>query len=93
MKAAFQEQALAPRGNPGNAMTTGPGPELQLILAHDAGGGRVAVELNSFVEFDLTITRSLRKLVQNWPHKRPQGAAQGRISQPGKTPPDKRKPK
>lgn len=65
-------------------MTTGPGPELQLVLSHDAGGGRIAVDINAFVEFDLSITRSLRKVVQSWPHKRPVSAAQGRISQPSK---------
>ena len=61
-------------------MTTGPGPELLLILSHDAGGGRVSVDINSFMEFDLSITRSLRKLVQSWPHKRLLNAAPDRIS-------------
>jgi len=61
-------------------MTTGPGPELLLILSHDAGGGRISVDINSFVEFDLSITRSLRKLVQAWPHKRLLNAPPERMS-------------
>jgi hypothetical protein len=69
-------------------MTTGPGPELQLILCHNAARGRIAVDLNAFVEFDLAITRSLRKMVQACPHKRPLNAAPGRM--PSAT---KRKPK
>jgi hypothetical protein len=64
----------------GNAMTTGPGPELLLIISQDATGGRISVDINSFVEFDLSVTRSLRKLVHAWPHKRPVNAASGRMS-------------
>jgi hypothetical protein len=67
-------------------MTTGRGPELLLILTHDAGG-RIAVDINSFVEFDLRITRSLRKMVHACPYKRPVNAASGRISSSQKRPP------
>lgn len=67
-------------------MKTGPEPELQLILCHDADRGRIAVDLNAFVEFDLAITRSLRQFVDKWPHKKVVAAAPGRIS-------SKRKPK
>lgn len=61
-------------------MKTGPGPELMLILCHDAARGKVAVDLNAFCEFDLAMTRSLRTLVAQCPHKRPVNAAVGRIS-------------
>ena len=68
-------------------MKTGPEPgELQLILCHNSARGRIAVDLNAFVDFDLAITRSLRDLVAKCPHKRPVNAASGRIS-------GKRKPK
>jgi hypothetical protein len=67
-------------------MKTGPEPELQLILCHDLAHGRIAVDLNAFVDFDLVLTRSLRKLVAKWPHKRPQNPASGRMT-------SKRKPK
>ena len=61
-------------------MKTGPGPEMQLILCHDAARGKVAVDLNAFCEFDLAMTRSLRVMVAQCPHKRPVNAAAGRIS-------------
>ena len=67
-------------------MKTGPEPELQLILCHDAARGRIAVDLNAFVDFDLALTRSLRQLVEKWPHKKLVSPAVGRIS-------GKRKPK
>ncbi len=69
-------------------MKTGPEPEVQLILCHDSARGRIAVELNSFVEFDLMITKALRELVNKWPQRRPLSAATGRIS-----PEKKRRPK
>jgi hypothetical protein len=65
-------------------MKTGPEPELQLILCHDVAGGKIAVDLNAFVEFDLTLTRSLRQLVA----KKLANPAPGRISNS-----PKRKPK
>ena len=68
-------------------MKTGPGPELMLVLCDDAARGRVAVDLNAFVEFDLAVTRSLREWVAKCPYKRPVNAAAGRISS------SKRKPK
>lgn len=67
-------------------MKTGPEPELLLVLCHNSARGRIAVELNAFVEFDLAITRSLRELVAKYPDRRPINAASGRIS-------GKRKPK
>lgn len=69
-------------------MKTGPEPELQLILCHDVAGGKIAVDLNAFVEFDLTLTRSLRQLVAKWPYKKLANPAPGRISNS-----PKRKPK
>ena len=44
-------------------MKTGPGPELLLVLCHNAARGRISVDLNAFVEFDSTMTKSLRQLV------------------------------
>jgi hypothetical protein len=67
-------------------MKTGPEPELQLILSHDPACGKIAVDLNAFVEFDLALTRSLRQVVEKWPHKKLASPAAGRIS-------SKRKPK
>ena len=67
-------------------MKTGPEPELQLILCHDAARGRIAVDLNAFVEFDLALTRAVRQFEEKWPHKRVVNPAAGRIS-------GKRKPK
>ncbi len=67
-------------------MKTGPEPELQFVLCHNSARGRIAVDLNAFVDFDLAITRSLRELVAKYPDARPVNAAKGRIS-------GKRKPK
>lgn len=67
-------------------MKTGPEPELLLVLCHNSARGRIAVDLNAFVDFDLGITRSLRELVAKSPYRRPENAATGRISA-------KRKPK
>jgi|GEM_PF-4625330 len=65
-------------------MKTGPEPELHLVLCHNSARGRIAVDLNAFVEFDLAITRSLRELLAKCPQR--VNAAAGRIS-------SKRKPK
>jgi hypothetical protein len=81
------ERHLLQKGKQAKPMKTGPGPELMLILCDDAARGRVSVDLNAFVEFDLALTRSLRELVAKCPHKRPVNAATGRISS------TKRKPK
>jgi hypothetical protein len=67
-------------------MKTGPEPDLQLVLCHNSARGRIAVDLNAFVEFDLAITRSLRELVAKYPDNRPVNPAAGRIG-------GKRKPK
>jgi hypothetical protein len=67
-------------------MKTGPEPELQLVLCHNSARGRIAVDIDAFVEFDLAMTRSLRELVAKSPYRRPVNAASGRIS-------SKRKPK
>ncbi|QDU31618.1 hypothetical protein ETAA8_67780 [Anatilimnocola aggregata] len=69
-------------------MQTGPGPDLQLVLCHNRAHGRIAVDLNAFVEFDLVLTKALRALVSKWPDPRPASPAHGRMSQP-----PKRKPK
>jgi hypothetical protein len=68
-------------------MTTGPGPDLLLVLSHDAAGGRIAVDINAFVDFDLSLTRSLRELVSKSPFQRPVSAAFGRISMSAKPKP------
>jgi hypothetical protein len=67
-------------------MKTGPEPDLLLVLCHNSARGRIAVDLNAFVEFDLAITRSLRDLVAKYPDARPVNPAAGRIG-------GKRKPK
>ncbi|WP_254512451.1 hypothetical protein [Anatilimnocola floriformis] len=61
-------------------MKTGPEPELHLVLCHNSARGRIAVDLNAFVEFDLALTRSLRELVAKSPYTRPIQPALGRIS-------------
>jgi len=67
-------------------MQTGPGPDLQLVLCHNRAHGRIAVDLNAFVEFDLALTKSLKSLVSKWPDPRPVSAAVGRISGAPKKP-------
>ena len=60
-------------------MKTGPEPEQLFVLCRNSARGRIAVDLNAFVDFDLAITRSLRELVAKSPYVRPVNAASGRI--------------
>ncbi len=46
-------------------------PPIKLILANDKTQGRITVDLEPFLKFDITITQDLKTLTDRWSDKSP----------------------